>query len=202
MLDTKFSPEEYRIHPHKFMMWVAMISMTMFFAAITSYLLVKKGDTKNWVSFAIPQAFLYSTICIAISSATLHWAQQQHKVLNKNMYKIGMLITLILSLLFAYFQTQGWKRLTDIGMPLHGHPSGSIVHVITYLHGAHYIFAIFFLILIYLLTFFKKEDKLAWATKMAYPTRLLHFELLTSFWHYIGIVWIYLYLMMKYVVYS
>jgi cytochrome c oxidase subunit III len=202
MLDTKFTPDEYRIHPHKFMMWVAMISMTMFFAAITSYLLVKKGDAQNWVSFAIPQAFLYSTICIALSSATIHFAQSMYNAMNKNMYKLGMLITLILSILFAHFQIEGWKRLTDIGMPLNGHPSGSIVHVITYLHGAHYIFAIFFLILIYLLTFFKKADKEAWKLNIPYTDRVLHFELLTSFWHYIGIVWIYLYLMMKYVVYN
>ena len=69
--DEKFLKErtEYTgIHPQKFALWIGMASMTMFFAAITSALLVKKGDYRSWENFRLPTVFLFSTITVALVS--------------------------------------------------------------------------------------------------------------------------------------
>ena len=63
------------------MLWIAMISMVMFFAGLTSaYVMSMKRD--DWVSFDLPQAFYISTVLIVLSSVTLFFSQKLLKTFN------------------------------------------------------------------------------------------------------------------------
>ena len=59
------------VHPQKFALWIGMATMTMFFAALTSALLIKKGDFRVWESFRLPGIFMYSTAVIVTVSVTM-----------------------------------------------------------------------------------------------------------------------------------
>lgn len=194
--------ESQKIHPKKFLLYVGMASMTMLFAALTSALIVKKGDTQNWQNFRLPNEFLISTLFIIVSSITIQMAVNHYKKLHFSLSKIWVLATLVLSLLFVYFQLKGWDTMKAIGMPFNGNPSGSFVYAISGIHGFHYVFGIFFLILIYLLTRFSKEEAKFQSNNQYNPNRLLHLEILTSYWHYIGIVWVYIFILFKYLIYT
>lgn len=191
-----------KMHPKKFMLYVSMASMTMLFAALTSALIVKKGDSQNWQNFKLPTEFFTSTMIIIISSIAIHLAVMAYKKLNFRISKFYMFLTLVLSLFFVFYQLKGWDKLKLIGMPFNGNPSGSFVYAISGIHGFHYIFGIFFLLLLYSMTKFSKID-LKFQSKNEYnPDRLLYLEILESYWHYIGIVWVYLFILFKYVIYT
>lgn len=77
MIEEKALEKEYEVAQKKSakpMLWIAMISMVMFFAGLTSaYVISMKRD--DWVDFDLPQAFFVSTFLIVLSSGTLFLSQ-------------------------------------------------------------------------------------------------------------------------------
>ena len=67
-----------KIHPHKFTLWVAIGSILMMFAGLTSAYIVKRNQA-SWMMLEIPVVFWYSTITILASSVTVQWALQKLK---------------------------------------------------------------------------------------------------------------------------
>ena len=67
-----------KIHPHKFTLWVAIGSILMMFAGLTSAYIVKRNQA-NWQTFDLPVAFWYSTAIIVLSSFTLMMAVSSFK---------------------------------------------------------------------------------------------------------------------------
>ena len=72
-METVISNERKRIHPHKFMLWVAMGSIVMMFAGFTSAYIVRSNQA-NWLQFSLPVIFWYSTVVILLSSLTMHFS--------------------------------------------------------------------------------------------------------------------------------
>ena len=64
------STQRNRIHPHKFTLWVAIGSIVMMFAGLTSAYIVKR-DQPGWSSFDMPTIFWYSTAAVLLSSLTM-----------------------------------------------------------------------------------------------------------------------------------
>ena len=52
----------------RMILYMAMASITMFFAVTTSALLLKKADVLNWAQFPLPNVFVLSTIIAVLSS--------------------------------------------------------------------------------------------------------------------------------------
>jgi cytochrome c oxidase subunit 3 len=67
-----------KIHPHKFTLWVALGSIIMMFAGLTSAYVVKR-DQPAWTTFPIPRAFWYSTAVILLSSLTVQMSLKAFK---------------------------------------------------------------------------------------------------------------------------
>src|SRR5437868_12412024 len=94
------STQRNRIHPHKFTLWVAIGSIIMMFAGLTSAYIVKR-DQPNWISFDMPRIFWYSTVIILISSVTIHLAVRNFKEREMRRYRLLIFITMLLALAFG-----------------------------------------------------------------------------------------------------
>lgn len=182
-----------KIHPKMFALYLGMGSMIMFFAALSSALFVKRGDFAHWVLVPLPSIFLYSTFVILISSITIQIAKN-NLVKNKSLFNLFSFITFLLGVLFLWLQLQGWNELNDKHIFLNGNPSGSYIYLISGFHGFHYIGGLLFLILLMFLQYRSKTE--------VSETRKLHFNLLTQYWHFIGLVWVYIYLFFKFIIYN
>jgi cytochrome c oxidase subunit 3 len=77
-MDIVSTGTEKRIHPHKFTLWVAIGSILMMFAGLTSAFIVKSNQT-NWVSVADTRVFWVSTSVILLSSLTVQMALRSFK---------------------------------------------------------------------------------------------------------------------------
>lgn len=213
------------------LLYVAIFSIVMLFAAFTSAYIVSMGNG-FWVDIKMPVAFYLSTITILISSFTMWWAIRSVKKNKLNGFKIGLLLTLILGFTFAYFQFKGWNELVLTGNHVSGDignlkgeygkdytfsyqgveliledgnfyfPNDSMkerslnveidkefnaasgyFYVLTFLHLMHLAGGLIYLIFVLVLSFkdrFNAED-------------FLKPKLISIYWHFLGILWIYLF---------
>lgn len=168
------------------MLWVSMISMTMMFAGLTSAYVVSRKRA-DWVSFDLPQAFYISTVLIVISSITFILAKHFIKKNNRSNTSIFLMLTLLLGIGFIYFQFEGFKQLFNAGFVFAGELStvkSSFIYGITLAHVVHVAAGIIVLAVVLFNHFNKKYD----------ATNSLGLELGAIFWHFVDILWIYLFL--------
>ena len=167
------------------MLWVSIISMVMFFAGLTSaYVISMKRD--DWVSFNLPDAFFISTILIVASSITLILSQYFLKKNNRVLSLLLVVVTLFLGIGFVWQQYVGFHQLKSIGLFFIGPESTvstSFIIGITFMHVLH-LLAGLIVLLVDIYNHFKYKYK---------SDDMLGFELGAIFWHFVDILWIYLF---------
>ena len=182
------------IHPQKFGLWVAMASMTMFFAAFTSALLIKKGDFQVWEGFRLPHIFMFSTGVIIALSVVIQFSLISYRKANFTMFRTLLTISFLLGCLFLFLQLQGWHILKEMGMPLTENVSGSFIYVITAAHGLHIVVGLAVTLLFLIGAIRSRKDPIYELRDIINPKRQLNLEMLVMFWHYIDGVWVYLFI--------
>jgi cytochrome c oxidase subunit III len=174
-----------KIHPQKFALLVACGSIMMMFAAWTSAYLVRKA-AGNWLEFQLPPAFVLSTVVILLSSLTLHASYQSFLKGQEKPYRYLLLATLALGFVFLFCQYRGWTALSQMGIEIGTNPSGSFVYVLSYVHAAHIVGGLAVLGVACLHAFAQKLNPS--------PKRKLRFELTFIYWHFVDLLWVYLFL--------
>jgi len=194
MIERQALEQEYIVAKRKSakpMLWVSMISMVMFFAGLTSaYVISMKRD--DWVSFDLPQAFYVSTFLIVASSITLFLSQRFLKQNNRQLSLILLVITLFLGLGFIWQQYIGFNQLKSIGLFFTGPESTvstSFIIGITFLHVLHLLAGVIVLFVVIYNHFKYKYN----------PDDMLGFELGAIFWHFVDILWIYLFFFFSFI---
>ncbi len=180
-MSTVVMEQRKKIHPHKFTLWVAIASISMMFAGVTSAYIVKK-DQANWFAFDLPGAFWYSTVVIILSSVTIMLAQRKFKNREMASYRSLITATFILGLLFVSLQVIGFVTLAKSGLTLQKNVSVSFLYVIVGLHMVHVIGG-----MIALMVMFAKAFSKSVRTYNAVPL-----EVMATYWHFVDFLWIYL----------
>jgi heme/copper-type cytochrome/quinol oxidase subunit 3 len=176
----------------KNMLWFGMISLTMSFAGLTSAYVISR-ERKDWLTdFEIPQAFYLSLAVIIISSITFHFAKQRI-LKEENRVAMGLLLTtLALGIVFVYLQFRGFSEIIANGYFFTGSESSittSFVYLVVLMHMIH-----IFVALITLLVVIYNHYKLKYQNG-----KTLGIELAATFWHFVDVLWIYLFLFLYFV---
>lgn len=169
----------------KMMLWFSMISMTMMFAGLTSAYVVSKARPDWLKDFSLPSAFYISTAIILASSLTFWLAFKSLKESNNKTATTYTLVTLVMAVLFALFQWVGFTTIVGQGFYFTGAESTvttSFVYVLVLAHYAHLIGGIVVLLFV-----------LAGLAKDKYNDKPLGFVLAHTFWHFLGFLWLYLF---------
>lgn len=175
-----------RIHPHKFTLWVAMGSIVMMFAGLTSAYIVKKNQA-NWLEFSLPGVFWYSTIVIIASSVSIHLALKSFKAREMSRYRLLITVTAALGILFTVLQVLGFFSLEARNIHLTGpnsNAASSFLLVITSLHMLHVLGGVIAILVIFIRAFNSKFK--------SYST--VPIEVISTYWHFVDILWIYLFI--------
>lgn len=180
--------QKSNINPKELLLWLFLGSVSMLFAGLTSAFIVAYGD-KSWQLVTMPQNFMWSTIAIALSSGTMHMAYRSAKQNEIGKLKLYLIITLALGLLFLLFQVLGYQELTANGFFLVGeNTNSSFVYLISGIHLAHIVSAILALI----------GTMVKAYTYKIHSKSLLNIRMSGTYWHFLDIVWIYLYFFFLY----
>ena len=172
------------MHPKKFALWLFIVSIVMLFAALTSAYIVKQSDG-NWLSFQLPGIFGVTTVIILLSSASMHLAYLAAKKDMLDRVKWMLLVTVVLGLVFLVGQYLSWAKLVENNIYfVSNYASGSFIYVFTGLHALHLVSGIIFL----LITFISS------LRMNVHSKRLVQLEMCMTYWHFLGGLWVYLYL--------
>lgn len=170
----------------KSLLWIAMVSMVMIFASLTSAYIVRK-EKGDWLQFDLPQLFYISTAIILLSSVTMNWVLSAAKKNNYKNIKLAALLTLLLGLAFIVCQFLAWGTLVDqrvVFAGMYSNASGSFLYVLTGLHLAHLAGGIIALFVVWIKSIQQKYNS----------ENLLGIRLCAIFWHFLDALWIYLFL--------
>ncbi len=171
------------MNPKKFGLWLFIVSVTMIFISLSSAYIVKQSDG-NWLIFEFPELFKVTSVVIVISSITMHWAYLAAKKNNLLQIRIGLLVTGLLAIAFTVGQFYAWGELVEQDAYFRGNPAGSFVYVFSGLHIAHLVGGLIFLLNVLFASFkYKVHSK-----------SLTKIEMCTTYWHFLGGLWLYLYL--------
>lgn len=180
-----------RIAPAKFNILLIMAASVMLFAAFTSAYLVHRPDaiTKDtWTVFALPMAFFYSALVAFVSSITIWLAYRAAKQDEIGQIKIFTTLTFLLGVAFCVLQYVGYQDMVARNLflvnPEPKDISASFVYVISFVHLVHLLGGMVLLAVLLVRTFQFKVHK-----------KSLTFASVThTYWHFVGLLWIYLYL--------
>lgn len=173
------------------LLWIGIVSMVMFWAGLTSAYIVR-ADNGNWLMFNVPSVFIISTAVIITSSLTMFYAFNSAKKNNYKHVTFGLLATLFLGLAFTALQYSGWKELFNSGIVFGGkqsNASGSFFILFVFAHFAHLLGGLISLTIALLKSF-----------RRAYNAEnTLGLELSSIYWHFLDILWVFLFLFLYYI---
>ena len=193
-METVLVNQEKRMNTSKAaipLLWVSIVSMVMVFGSLTSGYIVSRGGG-NWLHFELPQLFYVSTAIILMSSVTMNWTLASAKANNLKNIKIASVLTLVLGILFVVFQFKAWGYLVDQQIFFTGKTSsgsGSYLYVLTGLHIAHLVFGMIALTVVFVKSLLHKYNS----------ENLLGIRLCAIFWHFLDVLWIFLFLFLLFV---
>ena len=173
------------IKAKKMMLLFCLLSITMTFAGLTSAYIVSKARPDWLKDFDLPLSFTISTIIIAFSSLTIWLAKKtviKNEIKNTNMW---LLITFCLAVVFSFLEISGFNSIINQGYFFTGAQSNvttSFLYVLTALHLLH-LFAGLIVLMVVLVNNYKEK----------YIKEKLGFELAVTFWHFLGALWLYLF---------
>jgi cytochrome c oxidase subunit 3 len=107
---------------------VGLIASVMLFAGLSSAVLVRKMD-KFWVNIHLPYEFRISTILILISSVFMIIALKKAKFSERKKTVNYLLLSLVFSLFFVFFQFKGWSK--------YYHQGNAVKSFITFVYGQY-----------------------------------------------------------------
>jgi cytochrome c oxidase subunit 3 len=177
------SQQRKKIHPHKFTLWVAIASILMMFAGLTSAFIVK-SNLVGWRQIEMPGIFWGSTIAIVASSVTIQMALRSFRQREMKNYRLLLGITFLLGIVFVALQWFGFSELWEQQKVTFKGSSGAgqFLYVIFGLHALHVVGGVVAMIVLFARAFFGN-------VKSYSPVPI---EVAATYWHFVDILWLYL----------
>jgi cytochrome c oxidase subunit 3 len=153
--------------------WIAIATISMTFAALTSAMVVRGSAAPDWRHFRLPPVLYFNTAVLLASSAVLEAGRRR---IAAHLVRVA----LGLGVLFVAGQVVAWRQLAAQGLFLATSPSSAFFYVFTALHGVHVLGGLAGLL--YVLQRLRR-------TAVVAPTAL---GAATLYWHFMGVLWLYL----------
>lgn len=170
--------------PKKFIVWLFVVSSTIMFGGFTSYYLVFAASKGKGHGLVLPDAFIYSTLIIIASSITLTLASRALRKLNLQLQRKMLWLTMILAFGFGFMQFVAWGSMVKTGATLVGNNAAiSFIYVVPLMHLFHIIAGLGFII----------SSLVGSYKNIPLSKNKFRMEITSIFWHFIDILWIYLY---------
>lgn len=169
------------IQRYRLAVWVGMGAVIMFFAALSSAMIVRQGLSGDWRPFALPPVLYLSTLVLLVSSLTIERARKR-LLEGDRQWRHWVNVSSALGLAFVALQLLGWQVLATRGIYLASNPASSFYYVLTAGHGVHLLGGIGALGYIWS----RARGRGPW------PTREAAVDAAALYWHFMDALWIYI----------
>ena len=169
--------------PNRYYTGIALgiVSILMFFMALASAFLVRRGTSGDWIPVHLPTVLWLNTLALIASSFTLERARRLLSRLNLSGFRKLWTVTTGLGVLFLIGQLVAWRQLVAQGVFMASNPGSSFFYIFTAAHGLHLLGGVG--ALLYVLV--RKFEN----TRMALPTAA---EIASYYWHFMDGLWVFL----------
>ena len=175
--------QKQRMHPRKFTLWIAIASIVMMFAGLTSAYIVKRNQP-NWTTFQLPIIFWYSSAVIILSSITMKMSQNYFVAREMAKYRRMLAITMLLGILFVVMQIVGFTQLFSAGVTFTKNVSFSFLYTLVGLHAVHVLGGLIALFVMFIQLFSSRRRNYS-----SVPV-----EMMSTYWLFVDLLWIYLFI--------
>jgi cytochrome c oxidase subunit 3 len=169
--------------PNRYYTGIALgiVSILMFFMALASAFLVRRGTSGDWIPVHLPAVLWLNTLALIASSFTLERARHSLSRLNLSGFRKLWTVTTGLGALFLIGQFVAWRQLVAQGVFMASNPASSFFYIFTAAHGLHLLGGVAALLCVLV----RKFDN----TRIALPTAA---EIASYYWHFMDGLWIFL----------
>jgi len=165
-------------------MAIGIVSVLMFFMALASAFLVRKGGA-DWVPVRIPTLLWFNTVVLLASSVTLEAARKRLTSGDAGGFRRFWLVTSVLGVAFLLGQLLAWRVLVSQGVYLSSNPASSFFYIFTGAHAVHLLGGVGALIFVAVRNFDAAKVSLTVAA-----------DVTAYFWHFLDALWIFLLLIL------
>jgi cytochrome c oxidase subunit 3 len=116
---------------------LGLAAILMFFMALTSSYIVRKGLGGDWQPVRLPRILWLNTLVLLVSSATIEVARKRHAAAELEAFRRWWALTTGLGVVFLLGQVRAWRELAAAGVFLATNPSSSFFYLLTAAHGLH-----------------------------------------------------------------
>ena len=184
--------ENLIFHPYNIMLSLLLFGLAFLFLALTiSYVYIRV--TMGVPAVQVPWLFLLNTGILLGSSYTMVRAKRCYLEDNTDAYQLNLKFTIALSVLFMAMQVIAWFWLFTVNSTtLNTSTTAGFLYVISFTHLLHVVAGLPFLIAFYRTARKRMVDPVTVLVYFSDPEKRLKLRLLTIYWHFLDILWIYL----------
>ncbi|SIT82276.1 cytochrome c oxidase subunit 3 [Pontibacter indicus] len=180
------------LHPIRMLLYLSMVGIgVLFFVLVVAF--VRTGGFGS-EQFSLPKFFSISTLFLLFSSYTISKVPRIYKKDKLRKMTRYLAMTFLLGVAFIGAQILGWRELTISGAYFTGKASGSYLYLITALHLLHLLGGMIFLAFLLIKTAHMAGDGVRSLIFIRDPYRRLQLTMLNTYWHFLGAIWLTLYL--------
>jgi cytochrome c oxidase subunit 3 len=159
-----------RTEANRTLLAALLATVVMLFTAFAAAYLERSTAQEGWTRISLPPILWANTLVLALSSVALEWGRRTGR-----RRLLGAAIAA--GLVFLGLQVLAWRELRASGVFLPSSPHASFFYVLTGVHGLHLLAGL-----------------VALAAALRRPAIL---GLCAGFWHFLGVVWLYVLLILE-----
>lgn len=189
-------PNEYhslRFHPYNIALTLGLLSITALFFAFSAAYVYTRVQFPEISPISLSPIFFVNTFLLLASSWSIEWANKAYLADNTTDYQRALKVTIVFTVLFMIGQFIGWNDLSgQLDSQFLASNLSSYLYLISGLHFAHLLGGLPFLLIFYYVAEKRMKEPVSVLVYFSDPEKQLKLKLLTTYWHYLDILWIYL----------
>ncbi len=178
-------------HPYNILMCLLLAGLSIIFIALSvSY--VYSRTQNHLPPIRIPLLFVFNTLILIASSYTLVGAKRAYEADETSLYKQMLGFTFLLSIVFMLMQGVAWYQLFQDNIAISTSNASGYIYAISILHFFHVVAGLPFLGGFLWVAYKRMKEPVSVLVYFSDPEKKLKLRLLTLYWHFLDILWVYL----------
>jgi cytochrome c oxidase subunit 3 len=183
--------DSFVFHPKNILLMLTLAGLTMLFLSL-SFAYVYTRTLFKLPPLQLPWLFYVNTLVLLGSSYSLWQSKKAYLEDQTEKYQLTLNITIILSLLFLVLQGLAWYSLFNNNITIQTDNSAGYLYVISGLHFFHVVAGLPFLFYFSIQARKYMVEPVSVLVYFSDPHKRLNLRLLSIYWHFLDILWIYL----------
>lgn len=189
---TSFERME-RVPPLKMILYCSMAGIGVLFFILTYMFLVSKLSHPEQGPLPLPKFFSVSTVLVLFSGFYIQRVPVLYRQDDLTSMKPTLFKALGFAAAFTVTQAIGWQELLRATAPLTENAAGMLLFILSALHLLHLAGGIAFASFLFLKTSKASADPVRTLIYIRDPYRSLQIDMLRTYWHFLGALWLVLY---------